>query len=377
MSQNGDTGDNRKNNAAFIEINNVTKKFGNVTAVQDVSLDIEQGEVFCLLGGSGSGKSTLLRMLAGFESITEGSIRIDGDSVDGQSPDKLPVNMMFQSYALFPHMTVERNIGYGLRREGIRGAELKQRVDEALEMVHLSDFRSRKPKQLSGGQRQRVALARCLIKRPKVLLLDEPLGALDKKLREDTQQELLKIQRDLGLTYIVVTHDQEEAMTMATRIGIMNQGRIVQVGPPRELYEHPNSLFIADFVGSLNSFDGSIVSSENGETLVRIGEGAPLTIATPFDHTEGERVKVTARPEKLEIFPFDSADAVKTRNDLTGNVDFIGYMGDLTSYRVKLETGQIVNVSEQNHHMSAKSIISVGDKVRVAWPARATHLFAN
>ena len=245
----------------FITISNATKKFGDVTAVDSVSLEIRQGEIFCLLGGSGSGKSTLLRMIAGFEDITSGDISIDNESVVGVSPNHLPVNMMFQSYALFPHLTVAANIAYGLKREGIKKAEIKTRVEEILSMVKLSEFATRKPDQLSGGQRQRVALARALVKRPKVLLLDEPLGALDKNLREETQFELMKIQKDLNITFIVVTHDQEEAMTLGDRIGVMDRGKIIQVGPPRELYELPSNLFIANFLGDLNSFKGRIVSS--------------------------------------------------------------------------------------------------------------------
>ncbi|MDA7949689.1 MAG: ABC transporter ATP-binding protein [Hyphomicrobiaceae bacterium] len=363
-------------NAEFIRIENIVKKFGEVTAVQNISLNIHQGEVFCLLGGSGSGKSTLLRMLAGFDAPTEGRIIIDGDDISGKPPERLPVNMMFQSYALFPHMTVAKNIGYGLRRDGVSKAETKQRVDEILEMVKLTPFADRKPSQLSGGQRQRVALARCIVKRPKVLMLDEPLGALDKKLREETQQELLKIQQELGLTYIVVTHDQEEAMTMADRIGIMNLGQIVQVGPPRELYEQPNSMFIADFVGSLNKFPGSVLGQEDGRTVVRLSEDLVLKIETPFEHNTGEDVMLTTRPEKLEVFPEGSSDQPATQNVVSGTVKFVGYMGEQTNYTVDVGGGIEVRVAEQNHHMSTKVTIARGDTVRVAWPARASHLFA-
>ncbi|MEM6988554.1 MAG: ABC transporter ATP-binding protein, partial [Pseudomonadota bacterium] len=239
----------------FLRINGVSKHFGSVAAVDKVSLDIFKGELFCLLGGSGSGKSTLLRMLAGFESTSAGSIEIDGQDMADVPPYRRPVNMMFQSYALFPHMTVADNIAYGLKRDKLPKGEITSRVDQLLSMVQLSDFAKRKPDQLSGGQRQRVALARALAKGPKLLLLDEPLGALDKKLREETQFELMKIQEETGVTFIVVTHDQEEAMTLATRIGVMRDGEIVQVATPREVYEYPNSRFVADFIGSVNLFE--------------------------------------------------------------------------------------------------------------------------
>ncbi|WP_428642714.1 ABC transporter ATP-binding protein [Roseibium sp.] len=365
-----------RQNEEFICIENVSKKFGEFTAVQNISLNIHRGEVFCLLGSSGSGKSTLLRMLAGFDAPTEGRIVVDGEDISGKPPERLPVNMMFQSYALFPHMTVEKNIAYGLRRDGVSRAETRLRVDEMLEMVKMTSFAKRKPGQLSGGQRQRVALARCIVKRPKVLMLDEPLGALDKKLREETQQELLKIQKDLGLTYIVVTHDQEEAMTMADRIGIMNRGQIAQMGPPRELYEQPNSMFIADFVGSLNKFHGSIVGQEDRRTIVRLSEDLVLRIETPFDHRVGDDVILTTRPEKLEIFPDNCEAQPLTQNVVSGTVNFVGYLGDQTNYSVDVGGGIHVRVSEQNHHMSTKAAIASGDTVRVAWPARASHLFA-
>lgn len=362
---------------SYIKFKNITKKFGDTTAVQDVSLDIAQGEIFCLLGGSGSGKSTLLRMLAGFEAPTSGQIIVDGEDMVGVPPERLPINMMFQSYALFPHMTVERNIGYGLRREGVAKAEIAKRVADILDLVKLTDFADRKPSQLSGGQKQRVALARCIVKRPKVLLLDEPLGALDKKLREETQQELLKIQRTLGLTFIIVTHDQEEAMTMADRIGVMNRGQIVQVGQPRDLYEQPDNLFIADFVGALNRFDGVILSHENDVVEVRVQNGMTLKIVSRFDHNVGDRVNVTARPEKLSVFPIESKVSPIARNSLKGKVTFVGYLGDQTHYTVMLEGGVEVKVSEQNHHMSAKISIRTGDDVRVDWPARGSAMFVS
>ncbi len=256
------------NEQPFIRVSNLTKKFGDFTAVDNISLDIYRQELFCLLGGSGCGKSTLLRMLAGFETPTSGRIEIDGQDVANVPPYDRPTNMMFQSYALFPHMSVEKNVAYGLMRDGMAKSEAQDRVNEMLKLVQLDGFASRKPDQLSGGQRQRVALARSLIKRPKLLLLDEPLGALDKKLREETQFELINIQESLGVTFIVVTHDQEEAMTLSTRIGVMDEGEIVQVGEPHDIYEYPQSRFVADFIGSVNMFEGNVV--DDAENYVRI-----------------------------------------------------------------------------------------------------------
>ena len=254
----------------FVRIQKVTKKFGDFYAVDDVSLDIYKGELFCLLGGSGCGKSTLLRMLAGFETPTSGRIEIDGQDMTGIPSYERPTNMMFQSYALFPHMTVEKNVAYGLHRDGMKGEEVRDRVADMLKLVKLGELATRKPHQLSGGQRQRVALARSLVKRPKLLLLDEPLGALDKKLREETQFELIKIQETLGVTFIVVTHDQEEAMTLSTRIGVMNAGVIVQVGEPPQIYEHPSTRFVADFIGTVNMFEGRVTADE--ADYIRIDE---------------------------------------------------------------------------------------------------------
>src|SRR5581483_2940935 len=253
---------------AYVRVDDVSKKFGDFTAVDDVTLNIYRGEIFCLLGGSGCGKTTLLRMLAGFETPTEGHIFIDGQDMAGVPPYRRPVNMMFQSYALFPHMTVEQNVAFGLKQEGTPKAEIKSRVAEMLALVKLQGFEQRKPHQLSGGQRQRVALARSLIKRPKLLLLDEPLGALDKKLREHTQFELVNIQEKLGVTFVVVTHDQEEAMTLATRIGVMNAGRIVQVGTPHDIYEFPNTRFVSEFIGNVNMFERRVVEDEPDHVLI-------------------------------------------------------------------------------------------------------------
>lgn len=359
----------------FITISNATKKFGNVTAVDSVSLEIRQGEIFCLLGGSGSGKSTLLRMIAGFEGVTSGDITIDGESVVGVSPNHLPVNMMFQSYALFPHLSVEANIAYGLKREGINKAEIKTRVEEILSMVKLSEFATRKPDQLSGGQRQRVALARALVKRPKVLLLDEPLGALDKNLREETQFELMKIQKDLNITFIVVTHDQEEAMTLGDRIGVMDRGQIIQVGPPRELYELPENLFIANFLGDLNSAKGRIVSSTESICEVKLNDmNMNVKVAATMSYENDQPVHVVVRPEKMEIFSNLESDT-GTMNPFIGVVTSIAYMGHHTVYKVKLEAGLDVTITEANTHLSAKASIAKNDTVRVEWPARSSNIF--
>ncbi len=288
----------------FVRIRNVTKKFGDVAAVADVSLDIYKGELFCLLGGSGSGKSTLLRMLAGFEQPTSGRIEIDGQDMSDVPPYNRPVNMMFQSYALFPHMSVAQNIAYGLKRDGMPRAEIDKRVAELLQLVKLTGYENRKPNQLSGGQRQRVALARALAKRPKLLLLDEPLGALDKKLREETQFELVKIQETLGVTFIVVTHDQEEAMSLATRIGVMNQGEIAMVGEPTEIYEFPNSRFVANFIGSANMVEGVVTEDEPDHVRIRSAEaGTDIYVGHGVDCAPDQIAVVGHPPRK------DRADA--------------------------------------------------------------------
>src|ERR1700723_4817824 len=252
----------------YVEVERISKSFGDFTAVNDVSLKIYKGEIFCLLGASGCGKTTLLRMLGGFETPTSGKILIDGEDMTGVPPYERPVNMMFQSYALFPHMNVEKNVAFGLEQEGLGRDAIRRQVGEILDIVKMGGFGARKPHQLSGGQRQRVALARALVKRPKLLLLDEPLAALDKKLREHTQFELINIQQRLGVTFVVVTHDQEEAMTLGTRLGVMNQGRIVQVGTPSGIYESPANRFVADFIGSVNMFEGTV--SEEGPEGIRV-----------------------------------------------------------------------------------------------------------
>ncbi|MEM9602704.1 MAG: ABC transporter ATP-binding protein [Pseudomonadota bacterium] len=349
----------------FLRIKGVSKQFGAVAAVDKVSLDIYRGELFCLLGGSGSGKSTLLRMLAGFEATSAGSIEIDGQDMAGVPPYRRPVNMMFQSYALFPHMTVADNIAYGLKRDKLPRAEIAQRVEQLLNMVQLGDFAKRKPDQLSGGQRQRVALARALAKGPKLLLLDEPLGALDKKLREETQFELMKIQEETGVTFIVVTHDQEEAMTLATRIGVMRDGEIVQVATPREVYEYPNSRFVADFIGSVNLFEG--VVSEDGESHMRLDcaeIGAEVYVGHGVSCTLGQRMWLALRPEKMRV---STTPPPQAHNVLQGVVDEIAYMGGSSVLRVRLASGKLLHVTQPNLDRDDAHPVSWDETVYLSW----------
>src|SRR5437660_3807557 len=277
--------------SAYVRIANLTKKFGDFVALDNVSLDIRRGEIFCLLGGSGSGKTTLLRTLAGFEAPTAGTIHIEGADMSAIPPYERPVNMMFQSYALFPHMNVEKNVAFGLEQEGTGRAAIRRQVGEMLDIVKLGGFGARKPHQLSGGQRQRVALARALVKRPKLLLLDEPLAALDKKLREHTQFELINIQEQLGVTFVVVTHDQEEAMTLSSRMGVMDHGQIVQVGTPTDIYEFPATRFVADFIGSVNMFEGRVSEAEADGVRIECAElGCALRVQRAVSCTRGATV---------------------------------------------------------------------------------------
>ena len=349
----------------YIEIQDVTKKFGEFTAVDDVSLNIYRGELFSLLGGSGCGKTTLLRMLAGFETPTSGRILIDGVDMAHIPSYLRPTNMMFQSYALFPHMTVEQNVAFGLKQDGTPRAEIAQRVGDMLNLVQLGPYAKRKPHQLSGGQRQRVALARSLIKHPKLLLLDEPLGALDKKLREATQFELMNIQDKLGITFIVVTHDQEEAMTLSTRIGVMNAGKIVQTGTPQEIYEFPSNRFVADFIGSVNMFEGIVTEDEPEYVRIQSEEaGSTLYIGHGISCVPGAHVAVAVRPEKMLIThePPESEE-----NRLTGTIREIAYMGDLSIYLVELDTGKTVKVTMPNLVRSAEQRLTWDDQVYLTW----------
>ncbi len=357
------------NAVPFLQIKNVTKKFGQFTSVDDVSLEIYKGEIFCLLGGSGCGKSTLLRMLSGLENPTSGQIIIDGQDQADIGPYDRPTNMMFQSYALFPHMTVENNIAYGLKREGLPKAEIATRVTDILSLVQMDGFAARKPHQLSGGQCQRVALARALVKKPKLLLLDEPLGALDKKLREETQSELIKIQESLGVTFVVVTHDQEEAMTLSSRIGVMTEGKIVQVGTPREIYEYPKNRFVADFIGSVNIFEGRITEDGESHVLVTSREaGLEIYVPHGISGVVGQKVAVAVRPEKMQISKGDLGDL---RNKLSGVIDEIAYMGDLSVYQILLSSGKRVRVNQSNLTRSEESSLTYGDRVNIGWAGNA------
>jgi len=355
----------------FVEIDRVIKKFGDFIAVNEVSLKIYRQELFCLLGGSGCGKTTLLRMLAGFETPTSGRIKIDGQDVTETPPYDRPVNMMFQSYALFPHMSVEDNVGYGLKHLAMTRAERRDRVEEMLSLVKLETFSKRKPHQLSGGQRQRVALARSLAKKPKLLLLDEPLGALDKKLREQTQFELMNIQAKVGVTFVIVTHDQEEAMTLSTRIAVMDRGSIMQVGTPTDIYEYPNCRFTADFIGSINLFDGVVTAVDNGRVTVTCEEvGCPLAVDHP-GALLGTPVSVAVRPEKILISRDRPGEEVA--NATPGQVLDLGYFGDRSLYRVRLASGRIVLVSHQNVRRARDDERQVDwdDEVWLSWAPRA------
>ncbi|ACI53675.1 putrescine transport system ATP-binding protein [Rhizobium leguminosarum] len=353
----------------FIAFKNVTKRFGDFTAVDDLSLNIYHREFFALLGASGCGKSTLLRMLAGFEQPTSGEIVLDGTDMAGTPPYKRPVNMMFQSYALFPHMTVEKNIAFGLKQDGMGKDEMTDRVAQMLKLVKLEQFASRKPNQLSGGQRQRVALARSLAKRPKVLLLDEPLGALDKKLREETQFELMDLQQSLGLTFVVVTHDQEEAMTMADRIAVMSHGKVVQVATPAEIYEAPNSRFVADFIGDVNIFDGKVASSGNGTVEISVDSGFSVRVAASETPPAGSAVGFAIRPEKMRVLRQAPANA--SVNAARGELWDIAYLGDMTVFHVKLQSGKIVKASSLNAQRSVDDPFTYDQEVWISFDENA------
>ena len=361
---------------AQILIDGVSKTYGTHTAVDTVSLSIFKGEMFALVGASGCGKTTLLRMLAGFAHPSNGRILIDGVDMGVVPPHERPVNMMFQSYALFPHMSVEHNVGYGLRRLPLAEAAKKQRIQEGLDMVQLGSLAQRKPHQLSGGQRQRVALARALIRRPKVLLLDEPLSALDKKLREQTQFELMDLQYKLGITFIVVTHDQDEAMALASRIAVMDRGRVVQVGTPAEIYEFPRSRFVADFVGTTNFFEGAVSSCEPGLVRVQCAEtGGELLVDDAGTFALGQRVWVALRPEKVRLAK-QPVSAVGV-NQLRGTVWELGYLGNRSTYRIRTATGKLVTVFAQNERRTSEAAIDWSDEVFVSWAADAAVLLQS
>ena len=361
---------------AQILIDGVTKTYGTHTAVDNVSLKIYKGEMFALVGASGCGKTTLLRMLAGFADPSSGRLLIDGVDMAAVPPHERPVNMMFQSYALFPHMTVESNVGYGLRRMPLDAKVKQQRVAEALDMVQLGALGERRPHQLSGGQRQRVALARALIRRPKVLLLDEPLSALDKKLREQTQFELMDLQYKLGITFIVVTHDQDEAMALASRIAVMDRGQVVQVGTPAEIYEFPRSRFVADFVGTTNFFESTVISCEPGLVRVQCAEtGCELLVDDSGSFSVGQRVWVALRPEKARLGK-EPVSAPRV-NQLRGIVWELGYLGNRSTYQIKTTSGKVVTVFAQNERRTSQAAIDWSDEVFVSWGADAAVLLQS
>ena len=353
----------------LLRIEGVSKTFGSFRAVDRLSLDIGAGEFFALLGPSGCGKTTLLRMLAGFETPDEGRILLGGRDIAPVLPHERPVNMMFQNYALFPHLNVRDNIAFGLKRASMPRAAIDTRVAEMVALVKLDGMEKRKPDQLSGGQRQRVALARSLARRPKVLLLDEPLAALDKKLRESTQLELMELQRRLGMTFIIVTHDQEEAMTMANRIGVMDAGRLEQVATPRDLYEAPATRWVAEFVGDINLFDGEVTSHEHHRLTIATRDGGNIVVAEPRQPITKPVVTVAIRPEKVKLSrrgPVSDAANSQAINRLEGVVTDVGYLGGSTVYKVKLDSGAVVRSSMANTARMDRDIYSVDQRV-VAW----------
>ena len=353
----------------LLRIEGVGKSFGNFRAVDRLSLDIRAGEFFALLGPSGCGKTTLLRMLAGFETPDEGRILLDGTDIAPVAPHQRPVNMMFQNYALFPHLNVWNNIAFGLKRTAMTKDEIAGRVAEMVALVKLEGLEKRKPDQLSGGQKQRVALARSLARRPQVLLLDEPLAALDKKLRESTQAELMELQRRLGTTFVIVTHDQEEAMTMANRIGVMDAGRLEQVASPRELYEAPNSRWVAEFVGDINLFQGEVASRDHRRLDVSTQDAGTLVVAEPRQPVTTATVSVAIRPEKIKLSRRGPAsDAVNSHaiNRLEGVVTEVSYLGGLTAYKVKLDSGAVVRSSMANTARLDIDAYNAGQRV-VVW----------
>lgn len=349
----------------LIEFKNVTKKFGEFTAIDDLNLKIYEKEFFALLGPSGCGKTTLMRMLAGFETPTTGQIHLAGQDIAAVPPNKRPVNMMFQSYALFPHLSVWDNIAFGLRRSDMAKDAIGPRVEEMLRLTRMEKFARRKPHQISGGQRQRVALARSLAKAPKLLLLDEPLGALDKKLRTETQFELMDIQEKTGTTFVIVTHDQEEAMTVASRVAVMDHGKLIQVATPADIYEYPNSTYVADFIGDVNLIEGRVTNVADGKCEVTYGEGLrPINAANPESGSLGMNVTFAIRPEKIVVGtePDNSrANAVK------GKIEDIGYLGNISTYHVRLDSGHLISAQMTNSRRLARRDYTWDDEVWLSW----------
>lgn len=354
-----------KDSQAYIKIQGVTKKFDAITAVDNVDLDIENGEIFALLGASGCGKTTLLRLLAGFELPTEGKIEIDGQDMHAIKPYNRPINMMFQSYALFPHMSVAKNIAFGLKQERVPRAEIKTRVEEVMELVHMQTFSNRFPHQLSGGQRQRVALARSLVKRPKLLLLDEPMAALDKKLRGQMQLEVVNIIEKVGVTCIMVTHDQEEAMTMTNRIGVMHKGAILQSGSPHQVYEYPNCRRTAEFIGTVNMFPGTIKETSDHHTIIKAAElDRQIYVDHGISDSTGTKVWVAVRPEKIGI---SMEKPSEDYNHVHGKVEEIAYIGGLSVYHVITKNGTRIRATLANVERLAQGRITWNDEVYLSW----------
>lgn len=358
----------------IISFRNIVKAFGQTRAVDNVTLDIEQGEFFALLGPSGCGKTTLLRMLAGFEVPTEGQVFIDGQDMGDTPPNRRPVNMVFQSYAVFPHMTVAENVAYGLKIDSVPHSERDKRVTEALDLVQLGQLSERKPDQLSGGQRQRVALARALVKKPKVLLLDEPLSALDAKLREAMRFELSQLQQKVGITFIMVTHDQDEALAIASRIAVMHKGSIAQLGTPSDLYEFPASRFVADFIGSVNTFEGTLIKDAPDEAEVSCPELAPHNIYLPHGvpGTVGTSVWAAIRPEKMTLHKFSEtppapSECAHGQNVAKGAVKEISYLGDCSIFHIEMQSGRLIRVSRPNRARYDQDNFGWGEQVWVSW----------
>ena len=359
--------------APLIRFENVTKKYGDFTAIDNLTLDIYEREFYSLLGPSGCGKTTLMRLLAGFEVPTKGRILISGEDISAIPPNKRPVNMMFQSYALFPHMSVAQNIAFGLKQEGKSKREINARVDEMLALVQLEAFANRKPQQLSGGQRQRVALARSLAKKPKLLLLDEPLGALDKKLREQTQFELVNLQEKLGMTFVIVTHDQEEAMTVSSRIAVMDLGKVKQVATPDVIYEQPNSRYVADFIGDVNFIEGAFLkqsvsySNKKLQHFQSLSHGE-LVAQGELELSKDDKAWLALRPEKIEI----SKDKPEFNNNcIKGKVWDIAYVGNTSTYHVQLSDGTFVKAQRVNRNRLKKRRITWEDDVWLSWHSDA------
>jgi putrescine transport system ATP-binding protein len=353
----------------LVRFDDVSKRFGAASAVERVSLDIFPGEFFALLGPSGCGKTTLLRLLAGFETPDQGRILLDGVDIAPVPPYRRPINMMFQSYALFPHLTVKGNVAFGLKQERLSKAEIAARVDEMLALVRLEGFATRKPHQLSGGQRQRVALARSLVKRPRLLLLDEPLAALDKKLRGETQFELMQLQQRLGLTFLIVTHDQQEAMTVADRIAVMDRGRLIQVATPQEIYERPNSRWVADFIGDVNLIEGRVLEVNATGTVVASDAAGRLHALSHADVKPDDVVWVALRPEKVRIA--HAPPSTEGENCVAGQVTDIGYLGDLSIYKVRLDNGTVMKTAVANVTRLLERPIGWDDRVWLSWAPEA------